>query len=619
MDRQYIIAQVTDFPALKIDQKTKDTIFSPSFLMLGGLALILAWVFFSGDSNNKNKLGNAHWGGDIERRGARKKGLSQIKKPTRNKVCLYVNKPQIIKQKERTTWKKKGVKPPIPIKKGTAKTFFLPDCQRGTVIIGGAGSGKTYSMADPMARSAVDQGFPVLLYDFKYPAQTSRIAAYAKARGYNLKVFAPGFKESSTINILEFIRDEDDSVQAGQMAQVINKNISDASSSGGDKFFEDAGNSLVEGIFLLTKAIPKLLAKWRPQEYAEKDGITPNELAKSFDDLMTCQQLLGLSDIAKRLIAAQENGVIGNWTSVPLTQVMGSADAEKTVASIVATALRVFTKFLKKSLISSFVGKTDIDLDIDGKQLIVFGTERKNRDIISPLVATILHMVITRNVTRITPRKDPLCTFLDEIPSLYLPSLVELLAENREDGFVGVLTLQNIGQLEKRYGKEVAQIILSNCSTKAIFNPQEIKTAEMLSKLLGDREITYTTKSKSNSKGGGSRSVNYNKQAKPLIAPSEINQLGEGRCIILNPNYKRKEKSYIPMIQTMQICEQEKAHQTWSKKQWPLIQQHLISSKKNNLANSKNQNAILDHMITERRSIAKGFFPPAKPKEKIAA
>ena len=613
--RELILAQVTDFP--NIDKDTfKDSPISPNMIIMGALLLIWAWIYLSDSNSSKNKLATACWGGSKQYQGAKKKGEKQIAKPSRNRVTLYVNKPKSVRAKQLEIWKKRGFTPPLDVKPNSTKTYYIPDCQRGTAIIGAAGSGKTYSCADPMLRSMADQGFPILLYDFKYPEQTSRIAAYAAARGYTIKVFAPGFKESCTINPLQFIHDEEDSVRAGQMAKVVNKNMSDGNSKGGDKFFETAGDALVEGIFLLTKAIPKLLAKWRPQEYARADGVTPNKVANSYDDLITAQQLLSLPDIAKRLVAAKEAGTIGNWTSIPLTQVMQSADSEKTVSGIVATALTTFTLFLKKSFIPSFVGETDMDLDVDGKQLVVFGLDQNNRDIVSPLLATLLHMVIDRNLTRAVKRSDPLCCMLDEIPTMFLPKLVNWLAEYREAGFVGILGLQNVGQLEKRYGKETAQIILGNCSTKFIFNPQENQSAEMFSKLIGDTEITYTTKSRSSSKGGGSRSTNKNKQARPLMPPYEFNQLGQGRCILLNPNYKKGKRSYIPMLQDILVSPHDDKEQEWSVAQWPVLKQRLIDLRKSKLGNSNDLDRILDHAIEERCSIAKGFFPAP---EKAAA
>jgi type IV secretory pathway TraG/TraD family ATPase VirD4 len=120
--------------------------------------------------------------------------------------------------------------------------------------------------------------------------------------------------------------------------------------------------------------------------------------------------------------------------------------------------------------------------------------DRERRDVVGPLLATVLHMVITRNVAK--RRQDPLIVAIDELPTLYLPTLVQWLNENREDGLSVILGFQNLVQLEKTYGRELARAILGACATKAIFNPQEYEAARMFSDFLGDEEIRYKQKSR---------------------------------------------------------------------------------------------------------------------------
>jgi type IV secretory pathway TraG/TraD family ATPase VirD4 len=49
------------------------------------------------------------------------------------------------------------------------------------------------------------------------------------------------------------------------------------------------------------------------------------------------------------------------------------------------------------------------------------------RDIIGPILATVLHMIVTRNIAK--KRVDLLAVFLDELPTLSLPYLVNWLNE----------------------------------------------------------------------------------------------------------------------------------------------------------------------------------------------
>jgi type IV secretion system protein VirD4 len=46
---------------------------------------------------------------------------------------------------------------------GEPPTVYVPEANRSAVVIGKAGSGKTFSVIDPMVRSAIEQGHPVAL------------------------------------------------------------------------------------------------------------------------------------------------------------------------------------------------------------------------------------------------------------------------------------------------------------------------------------------------------------------------------------------------------------------------------------------------------------------------
>lgn len=324
---------------------------------------------------------------------------------------------------------------------------------------------------------------------------------------------------------------------------------------------------------------------------------------------MTSQAILSLPNIAERLFQAQQKGVITDWTSIPLSQVISTKDSEKTVAGIVSTAIAVFQRFLKRDYVGAFCGETNLELDIEDKELVIFGLDRNNRDIVGPLLAAILHMTVSRNVSRPIPRKDPLAVFIDELPTLYLPALVNWLNENREDGFCGVLGYQNFAQLVDRYGKEIATAIFGATATKFIFNPQEDESAARFSKILGEEEISYKTKSRSTSKGGGSTSNNNNKQKRALLSPEEFGKLGTGRCVILNPNYTKGNEAYVPIIQNIKIRQEERNNQDWSESKWDSIQNYIVNLNKNSLMHNPNLEAILKHKLQERKSLAERLFP----------
>ena len=148
-------------------------------------------------------------------------------------------------------------------------------------------------------------------------------------RGYSVRIFAPGFAESETCNPLDLLRDEEDAIAAGQLTQVISRNFDRGANASSDKFFEEAGDSLVEGILLVTKAIKTLTGE------------------DKYCDLMMAQAILSLPNLAARLEAASSEK-LKVWTSRPLSQLISVKDSEKTAASIIGTAQRMFQRFLKR-------------------------------------------------------------------------------------------------------------------------------------------------------------------------------------------------------------------------------------------------------------------------------
>ncbi|MBC8123907.1 MAG: type IV secretory system conjugative DNA transfer family protein, partial [Gemmatimonadaceae bacterium] len=175
--------------------------------------------------SRKAKLGTSRFGSNHEIVAARKEALKQMRIRKHNEVGLNIGEPTD------GFWKK-----------DYSRSLYLPNMERGTLVIGQPGSGKTYSAIDPLLRSAIRQGFPILLYDYKYPdeSQSEALAGYAIKRGYKVKVFAPTFPESEVVNVLDFLKDEQDAETARQLAEVINSNF-DKKNSKEDGFFGDAG------------------------------------------------------------------------------------------------------------------------------------------------------------------------------------------------------------------------------------------------------------------------------------------------------------------------------------------------------------------------------------------
>jgi type IV secretory pathway TraG/TraD family ATPase VirD4 len=512
-----------------------------AFLGLG------CFLMMSGDNSHKRgRMASARWAGGREKLAARKVAIKQINERRRDGLTTWINTPLIHPLKQPLQSQGKIVKRYHISPQ--SHTIFIPDGQRGTMVCGAPGSGKTFSVIDPMIRSVIDQGFPICLYDFKFPGGQAEIhAAYARSKGYDVQIFAPGFEGTESCNLLDFLRSADDAETAGQIAKVLNSNFSLNGGKGSeDPFFQLSGDQLIKATLQLAKL-------------------------SAYPDFLTCQKILALNPT--ELIDRVKASDISPWVKVSWDQFMSMRESEKTAASVAAIASLMFTNFVSPDILPCLCGKSTIPLDLQGKQMIIFGMDQNRRDIVGPILATVLHMIVVRNIAK--QRTDPLGVFLDELPTIALPSLVNWLNESRSAGFCGVLGYQNMTQLEKAYDKETARAIMSGCNTKFIFNPGEYESAKYFSDYLGDEEIHYRQRSRSSSKDGGSSSSSDQDKTKKIFSPEEVLKLPAGHCIFINPAYTNGKEANIPLKLNVRVGEGELKRRAYGEANFGLVMKKL--------------------------------------------
>lgn len=128
--------------------------------MLGGLLVVLVLLRISGSS--KGKITTGKLCGTAEKLAATNLSLKQIKARKHNKVTLWSGTPRYW---VKGSWR--GLMTGVQTLLGASPTVWFPSSERGTLVVGAPGSGKTYSTIDRMLESAMQQGFPILLYDKK--------------------------------------------------------------------------------------------------------------------------------------------------------------------------------------------------------------------------------------------------------------------------------------------------------------------------------------------------------------------------------------------------------------------------------------------------------------------
>ncbi|MED1469807.1 VirD4-like conjugal transfer protein, CD1115 family [Bacillus salipaludis] len=214
---------------------------------------------------------------------------------------------------------------------------------------------------------------------------------------------------------------------------------------------------------------------------------------------------------------------------------------EKTRANIIISLLTTIGDFTSSS-VSRFTSFSDFFLGDVGKRKIALyviipvmdSTWEGLINLFFNQMFQELYKVGAQNRARLP---QPVVFILDEFPNLgKFPDYERFLATCRGYG-IGVLTIvQNITQLQEKYGREQAESILGNCGTKICLGNVNETTARYFSQLMGKTTAKFETGSSSESKGKSSStssSSSYSYAARNLMNEDEILTMSKDDCIII--------------------------------------------------------------------------------------
>ncbi|MBX9693196.1 MAG: TraM recognition domain-containing protein, partial [Cyanobacteria bacterium] len=118
--------------------------------------------------------------------------------------------------------------------------------------------------------------------------------------------------------------------------------------------------------------------------------------------------------------------------------------------------------------------------------------------------------------------------FLDELPNFgYVSGLTQRLTILRHDKIPVLIAIQDLAQLELLYGKEWV-LFLSQTATKIFFRPNDLRTAETISRALGGAETILPQVTSSGQ-------LSEWRERHQLLAPDELMNLKDGQMVIMTP------------------------------------------------------------------------------------
>jgi len=391
---------------------------------------------------------------------------------------------------------------------------------RATMVLGTPGSGKSYTIVEEYIKQHIKKGFAMLVYDFKYP-DLSKVAY-----NYFLK-YRSNYSHAPRIFMVNFDEPRN-SHRVNPIAPVLIQNQADALATS-EALFLNINKEYIKKKDFFTSSAVNLVAAiiW---------------FLRSFEGGRYCTiphviSLLSLSD--EVLFSILEKQADIKPLLSPFADAL-SKQAYEQLSGQTASARIPLSRLATKELFWILSGN-DVALDINNpaNPAILFlannpQTQKSYGAIFGLLASTITRIINKKN-------RLPLSLIIDELPTIYINGLDNLIATARSNKISTLLSFQDLAQLERDYGREVANAIFNTVGNK-ITGSVVAETAKKLSDMIGKtiQQRANISYSKRGTTTGKTTTLDY------LIPPETIAQLSQGEfCGVLSDTYEQKAEQKI--------------------------------------------------------------------------
>nr|WP_068890432.1 type IV secretion system DNA-binding domain-containing protein [Pedobacter panaciterrae] len=380
---------------------------------------------------------------------------------------------------------------------------------RSCMIIGTPGSGKSFSLINPIIRQLMAKGFCLCVFDFKYP-DLGKILYYhfllAKQQGkylnYSFHVINPTEPEKSRrINLFrrEWLGTLAD---ASETAEALVEAMKKGDKSGGsDQFFtQSAINFLASCIFFFSK-----YQDGRYSSFPHVMAFLNRSYDEIFRTLFTEPELVSLLSPFKSAYELKA-----------FDQLEGQIGTLKIFMSRLAT----------KETFWVFSGD-DFNLKISDPNepgVLVLASNPNTQNITSACFTGIIN-----RMTRLMNSRGnlPCGLIVDEAPALYCHKIENVISTARSMRFAVVLGLQELPMLQQQYGKDTAAVITSVVGNVFSGSVRHKETLDWLERLFGKSKQISENLSIDRNK----TSTSLNEKLEVLIPAGKIASLNTGEMV----------------------------------------------------------------------------------------
>lgn len=378
--------------------------------------------------------------------------------------------------------------------------------QRGCIVVGCPGSGKSYCVINQFIKQQIEKGYALYCYDFKFP-DLSLIAynqllksrdKYARPVGFYVINFDDP-RHSHRCNPLNpaFLSDIADAYES---AYVIMLNLNKS-------WIQKQGDFFVESPIILLAALIWYLKIYENGRYCTFPHAI-ELLNKPYSDLFTI--LTSYRELENYL-----SPFMDAWKGGAMEQLQGQ----------IASAKIPLSRLISPALYWIMTGD-DFTLDInnpDAPKVLCVGNNPDRQNIYSAALG-----LYNARIVKMVNRKGKLkCSILvDEVPTIYFKGLDTLIATARSNKVAVMLGAQDYSQLVRDYGDKEARVIqntIGNIFAGQVVGETAKNLSERFGKVLQQRKSINMTREDT--------STNISTQLDSLIPASKISNLSQGEFV----------------------------------------------------------------------------------------
>lgn len=345
--------------------------------------------------------------------------------------------------------------------KSKSKKYEIHNLDRGVGIIGGAGSGKTYSAIKPLLSYCIEKR-GVLCFDPKGDLSEFINKNAIKSRKPIINFSLD--ENYDRINPLSLCEDKSDIID---FSTYFLSGIVGIPTNDNAKYFFNSAKSILTGVIIFLKnkgnkfnTIPHVIAIFLTVE--------PEELIK----------MLSTDEEAKR-------------SSTVLRSVQKDP---KLLGSIISTFTAFFssldTSKIFRNLCTEEVLKLPNNPENPNVINLIFNLSKRN--VYTPIFSSVIGLILKKMNK---PGQFKSAVIIDEFTCLSIPDFQNIPETARSNKIATCIAMQDLSQLITRYGKDVASSIISNMGSQFLFRSTNPETLRHFKEMLGTRSKKQTSRS----------------------------------------------------------------------------------------------------------------------------